>query len=191
MNPVPDEEMARAGVYTLLGAMLGAPCSEEVRGFLASMKEAQTPLPRQRLQREVGTADLEALAHDYHALFVGLGRGEVLPYGSVYLTGFLQERPLAELREDLARLGLETTDDTHEPEDHAGALCEVMSLMASDPAEYSHGTQQAFFAQHVGSWMTAFFDDLVEARESGFYRAVGEFGKAFIALEKQYFAMEV
>jgi TorA maturation chaperone TorD len=134
---------------------------------------------------------MQELAHEYHALFIGLGRGELLPYGSVYLTGFLQEKPLAELRQDLARLGLEVTEETHEPEDHAGALCEVMGLMAGAPTDYSHETQKTFFAQHVGSWMTEFFEDLVKARDSGFYRVVGEFGKTFIALEKKYFAMEV
>ena len=72
-----------------------------------------------------------------------------------------------------------------------GALCEVMGIMAGSPNEFSHETQMAFFSQHMGPWMTEFFDDLIKARESGFYRSVGEFGRAFIAIEKQYFAMEV
>jgi len=188
---VPLEEQARAGVYTLLGALLGAPCTEDVCNFLATIDARDTTLPWQQLQAEITSADLQALAHEYNALFIGLGRGELLPYGSVYLSGFLQEKPLADLRQDLARLGLETTEETHEPEDHAGALCEVMGLMASAPTDYSHETQKTFFTQHLGSWMTEFFEDLVKARDSGFYRVVGEFGKTFIALEKQYFAMEV
>jgi TorA maturation chaperone TorD len=188
---VADEEQARAGVYTLLGALLGAPCTQEVRTFLTTIDAGDTTLPWQQLQTEITNADMQELAHEYHALFIGLGRGELLPYGSVYLTGFLQEKPLAELRQDLTRLGLEVTEETHEPEDHAGALCEVMGLMAGAPTDYSHETQKTFFAQHVGSWMTEFFEDLVKARDSGFYRVVGEFGKTFIALEKKYFAMEV
>jgi TorA maturation chaperone TorD len=188
---VADEEQARAGVYTLLGALLGAPCTQEVRTFLTTIDAGDTTLPWQQLQTEITNAEMQELAHEYHALFIGLGRGELLPYGSVYLTGFLQEKPLADLRQDLARLGLETTEETHEPEDHGGALCEVMGLMAGAPTDYSHETQKTFFAQHVGSWMTEFFEDLVKARDSGFYRVVGEFGKTFIALEKKYFAMEV
>lgn len=188
---VAQEEQARAGVYTLLGALLAAPCTQEVRNFLTTIDAGDTTLPWQQLQTEITNADMQELAHEYHALFIGLGRGELLPYGSVYLTGFLQEKPLADLRQDLTRLGLETTEETHEPEDHAGALCEVMGLMAGAPTDYSHETQKIFFTQHIGSWMTEFFEDLVKARDSGFYQVVGEFGKTFIALEKQYFAMEV
>ncbi len=192
---VSEEEQARAGVYALLGNVLAQPCSEAVRDFLGSISlEGSAPdsqLPWARLQAEITTADLPELAHEYHALFVGLGRGELLPYGSVYLTGFLQEKPLADLRIDLKRLGFEAADDTHEPEDHAGALCEVMGIMAGSPDDFPHDTQKVFFSQHMGSWMTEFFDDLIKARESGFYRAVGEFGRAFIAIEKRYFEMEV
>ena len=72
-----------------------------------------------------------------------------------------------------------------------GALCEVMSTIVGAPNEFSYDTQSDFFAQHMGSWMTEFFDDLIKARESGFYRVVGEFGKAFIEIEKQYFDMEI
>ncbi|MDP6399278.1 MAG: molecular chaperone TorD family protein [Arenicellales bacterium] len=194
-SAVSEEEQARAGVYALLGSVLAKPCSSEVRDFLDSIPldgaGADVQLPWQKLQSEIASADLEELAHEYHALFVGLGRGELLPYGSVYLTGFLQEKPLADLRADLQRLGFEVTDSTHEPEDHAGALCEVMGIMAGSPDEFSHETQKAVFSKHLGSWMTEFFDDLIKAREGGFYRAVGEFGRAFIAIEKQYFAMEV
>ena len=102
---------------------------QEARNFLTTIDAGDTTLPWQQLQTEITNADMQELAHEYHALFIGLGRSELLPYGSVYLTGFLQEKPRADLRQDLARLGLETTDETHEPEDHAGALCEVMGLM--------------------------------------------------------------
>ena len=141
---VSEEEQARAGVYTLLGALLGAPCTNDVRNFLATIDAADAALPWQQLQTELANADLQALVHEYNALFIGLGRGELLPYGSVYLTGFLQEKPLADLRQDLAGLGLETTEETHEPEDHAGALCEVMGLMASAPTDYSTKRRRRF-----------------------------------------------
>jgi TorA maturation chaperone TorD len=191
---VSEEQQARSGTYTLLGALLNSPCSAPVVDLLTSIDISDSSgeaLPWGKLQSGIVGADLDDLAHEYHALFVGLGRGELLPYGSVYLTGFLQEKPLADLRVDLQALGFEVTDSTHEPEDHAGALCEVMGIMAGSPDEFSHETQKAFFSQHMGSWMTEFFDDLIKARESGFYRSVGEFGHAFIAIEKQYFAMEV
>ena len=192
---LPEEELARSGVYALLGALLTAPCSEALRDFIISINDEDgnphSTLSWKNLKDEVSNANLTEAAQDYHDLFIGLGRGELLPYGSVYLSGFLQEKPLAELRIDLGRLGFEAREDTHEPEDHAGALCEVMSIIVGAPNEFSYDTQSNFFAQHMGSWMTEFFDDLIKARESGFYRVVGEFGKAFIEIEKQYFEMEV
>ena len=194
VSVVTEEQHARSGTYTLLGALLNSPCSEPVVNLLTSIDISDSSgeaLPWSKLQSGIVNADLDDLAHEYHALFVGLGRGELLPYGSVYLTGFLQEKPLADLRANLQELGFEVTDNTHEPEDHVGALCEVMGIMAGSPNEFSHETQMAFFSQHMGPWMMEFFDDLIKARESGFYRSVGEFGRAFIAIEKQYFAMEV
>ncbi|MEK9786460.1 MAG: molecular chaperone TorD family protein [Gammaproteobacteria bacterium] len=194
-SPISEDDQARAGVYALLGALLVRPCDEGVRALVMSIAQDGSSnaggLSWDGLKTEIAKANLQDLSHEYHDLFIGLGRGELLPYGSVYLTGFLQEKPLAELRTDLQRLGFETTEGTHEPEDHAGALCEVMSIMSGAPDEFSHETQKVFFEQHMGSWMTAFFDDLIKARESGFYRAVGEFGKAFLQIEKQYFEMEV
>ena len=195
VSQISEEDEARSGVYALLGAVLVRPCSQELRAFIQSIGEdgdaVDGGLPWRELKEQITVADLEALGHDFHDLFVGLGRGELLPYGSVYLTGFLQEKPLAELRVDLRKLGFETSEGTHEPEDHAGALCEVMSIMTGTPDEFSYDTQKAFFETHMGSWMTAFFDDLIKARDSGFYRAVGEFGKSFMQIEKQYFDMEV
>ncbi len=190
MPAVPKEEQARAGVYALVGGLLAAPPSPAIFSFLEQVDDSESTLPWQALKRVALATDAEQFAQDYHTLFIGLGRGELLPYGSVYLTGFLQEQPLADLREDLARLGLERSVEMHEPEDHAGALCEAMSLMVAAPAEYPLATQQAFFERHLGPWMAEFFDDLVTARDSGFYRVVGEFGKAFIEMEKQYFSME-
>ena len=191
---IPEEQQARSGTYTLLGAVLNSPCSEQIVDLLTSIDVTGVSgesLPWNKLQGAIATADLEELAHEHHALFVGLGRGELLPYGSVYLTGFLQEKPLADLRTDLQQLGFEAAEHTHEPEDHAGALCEVMGIMAGSPDDFPHDTQKAFFSRHMGPWMTEFFDDLIKARDSGFYRAVGEFGRAFIAMEKRYFEMEV
>ena len=96
-SAVSEEEQARAGVYALLGSVLAKPCSSEVRDFLDSIPldgaGADVQLPWQKLQSEIASADLEELAHEYHALFVGLGRGELLPYGSVYLTGFCRRSP--------------------------------------------------------------------------------------------------
>ena len=112
----------------------------------------------------------------------------MVPYGSWYLTGFMMEKPLSDLREDLARLGYEREASTVEPEDHVAALCEVISLMIADGTDLSE--QNKFFQSHLVSWVGRFFDDLTQARSAVFYKAVGRFGAAFIALENEYFSMQ-
>jgi TorA maturation chaperone TorD len=135
-------------------------------------------------------AQASDLAAEYHNLFIGLGRGELVPYGSWYLTGFLMEKPLVQLRRDLATLGYQRPTDNCEPEDHAAALCEVMAMLIRD-ATGSLQIQRQFFETHLGSWMETFFRDLQGARNACFYRAVGGLGQTFMTLEKQYLNMLV
>jgi TorA maturation chaperone TorD len=135
-------------------------------------------------------AQASDLAAEYHNLFIGLGRGELVPYGSWYLTGFLMEKPLVRLRRDLATLGYQRPENVHEPEDHAAALCEVMAMLIRD-ATCSPESQRQFFDTHLGSWMETFFTDLQGASNACFYRAVGCLGQTFITLEKQYLNMLV
>ena len=105
------------------------------------------------------------------------------------MTGFLLDRPLRVLRQDLAALGFERQDDVREPEDHAAALCETMSLIIDSSDEISFDTQRKFFNDHIGTWIERFFVDLQEAKAARFYRSVGQFGQQFIEIENQYLAM--
>jgi TorA maturation chaperone TorD len=120
-------------------------------------------------------------------LFIGLGRGEVVPYGSWYATGFLMERPLAELRDDLREIGVERQPGVHEPEDHAGALCDTMALLISGDPPAPLEAQQRFYARHLEPWLPRFFADLQRAASARFYRAVGRLGGHFVAVETQAF----
>jgi TorA maturation chaperone TorD len=129
-------------------------------------------------------ADLE---DEYNNLFIGIGKGEVVPYGSWYLTGFLMEQPLSDLRDDLRALGFERNPETHEPEDHIGAIFEVFSVMISDAASLAE--QQRFSEKHMKPWLTRFFADLGAARSADFYRTVAQFGTAFLELEQRYLLM--
>lgn len=142
------------------------------------------------LRRAAVRAEVEAVDDEYHDLFVGVGRGELIPYGSWYLTGFVMDRPLAVLRSDLAALGFERQDEVKEPEDHAAALLETMALIAASP-EHGIDVQRRFFDRHVVTWMHTFFADLQTADSARFYRAVGQFGEQFIAFEKQYLSIVV
>ena len=129
------------------------------------------------------------LDDEYHLLFIGLGRGELVPYGSWYQTGFLMERPLGVLRNDLARLGYERRPEVREPEDHVAALCEVMSQLALDPA-VSVEEQRDFYRAHHGSWIDRFWADLEAADAAVFYKAVARLGAAFCGLERRDLDME-
>jgi TorA maturation chaperone TorD len=133
----------------------------------------------------------ESLRDEYLALFIGLGRGEVVPYGSWYLTGFLMEQPLARLRGDLRELGIVRQDDVREPEDHAAALCDAMALMISGGEPAPVALQSRFFAHHMEPWMGRFFRDLQQAPSARFYRAVGQLGEQFMEVETRAFGMTI
>jgi TorA maturation chaperone TorD len=190
-----EEDQIRANVYGLLGALLTRPPDKEIIALLreidvdekqqasamaASWKTLNLAAKRRRLNE---------LNDEYHKLFIGVGRGEVVPYGSWYLTGFMMDRPLAQLRQDLINLGLERAEHVKEPEDHAGALCESMSLLLSIDDGITAYVQKRFFDHHIASWMTKFFEDLQTASSADFYKAVGSLGEQFIELEKQYLDM--
>jgi len=134
----------------------------------------------------------EAVAAEYHELFIGLGRGELVPYGSYYLTGFLNEKPLAKLRVDMARLGIARLADVKEPEDHIAALCEMMAglIEGSFGPPQDLAAQRAFFDTHLAAWAERFFADLEGARAATFYTPIGTIGRVFMAIEATAFAME-
>ncbi|HHB11839.1 MAG TPA: molecular chaperone, partial [Chromatiales bacterium] len=130
----------------------------------------------------------QSLDDEYHALFIGVGRGETVPYASWYLTGLLMEKPLALLRRDLARLGIERSPEVCEPEDHAGALCESMALLVDDP-DVVADTERGFFETHIDPWLGRFFEDLSRAPSARFYAPVAVLGQRFLALERRYFSL--
>jgi len=197
MTTVPvDEDGARGNLYALLGRLLsGAPDNE----LLELLREI-SPDPAddsllaaswQMLAVAAARADLEQLRHEYDSLFIGIGRGEVVPYGSWYLTGFLMEQPLAQLRGDLRELGIERQPGVHEPEDHAAALCDTMALLITGEAPAPLEQQQAIFCRHLEPWLARFFRDLQQAPSARFYRAVGQLGEQFIGVESQAFRVAI
>ena len=190
---IEPEDRLRADTYRLLGRLLGRAPDEDTLSLLAnapvSDEESLLGVAWRLLATSASRATAPQVEEEYFSLFVGLGRGELMPYGSWYLTGFLMEQPLAKLRADLARLGFERQDGVKEPEDHAAALCEVMALLAADDDEDSLETQANFFETHIGPWMARFFRDLQEARSARFYRAIGQLGEQFIQTDQRYLEM--
>ena len=152
---VADDDSVRANAYGLLGALLAAPPRQELFHLLASVDpptDEGLGAAWRALRRAAEDADPEAVDDEYHDLFIGVGRGELIPYGSWYRTGFVMDKPLALLRSDLAALGFERRDDVKEPEDHAAALLETMALIAAEP-EHGLEAQRRFFDRHVATWM--------------------------------------
>ena len=188
-NAIDPVDAARAWEYELLAALLSSPPGTALLGEIAALPGDGTPLGRAHaaLAEAASKAETGAVGREYFDLFVGLGRGELLPYASYYLTGFLNERPLARLREDLAALGIERAENIFEPEDHAATLCEVMAGLASVRFSASPELQRSFFEKHVAPWMGRMFTDLERAASARFYRAVGALGRVFIEIEAEAF----
>lgn len=192
-----DEEVARAELYGLLALLFYAPPSPE---WLEQLRVAVTEAPtaggflEEPWQRLVGVARrLEAaqIADEFDALFGGVGKPEVALYGSHYLSGFLNEKPLAQLRGTLAELGLSRDEAMAETEDHVACVCEVMRyLIAGDDAAVANLTQQQrFFADHVQPWVPQLCDALAAHPKADFYAALAVLTQAFVGVEAQGFDM--
>ncbi|MCU7807321.1 MAG: molecular chaperone TorD family protein [Candidatus Thiodiazotropha sp. (ex Semelilucina semeliformis)] len=189
-----DEQIYRSGAYSLLARLLRSPPDSQVMAQVAGFAKVEPvqdemAIAMSMLGLSASTSDPKAVDDEFHALFIGIGRGELVPYGSWYLTGFLMERPLGRLRDDLAGLGFQRQEGVAEPEDHVAALCEVMAILIDE--ESSVQVQSDFFDRHLADWLERFFTDLSEAGSAVFYRAVGRFGAAFVSLEKRYLSMPV
>ncbi len=185
----------RANLYSSLGALFAAPASAEHLAVLKNLPEIQQPesaleMAWSLLRRAASDYTPEQIDDEYHQLFIGLGRGVVVPYGSWHLTGFLMEKPLGALRADLRKLGIERSAGVAESEDHIASLCQAMAaIVVADEIDFD--TERAFFSEHIASWSDDFFRLLDEASCAGFYRAVGNLGKSFTDVEKQYLSMSV
>ena len=141
------------------------------------------------LAEAAGRTSVERVEREYFDLFIGLGRGELLPYGSYYLSGFLHERPLARLRAHLARLGIERAEGETEPEDHAAILCEIMAGLVNGQLPATPGADREVFEQHLLPWIGRFFADLERAEAANFYRSVGVLSRVFIEIETAALAL--
>jgi TorA maturation chaperone TorD len=184
-------DAARAQEYALIGALLLRAPDAALLKSLSELKGDATPLgvAHAALADAAAQASVEAVEREYFNLFIGIGRGELLPYASYYLTGFLQERPLARLRDDLIEIGVTRSEGVVEPEDHAGILCEIMAGLASRRLPAPAGAERTIFEKHMAPWIGRFFADLEQAESADFYRRVGTVGRVFVDIETQAFDM--
>ena len=186
-----DVALARANEYRLLAALLGQAPSQDLLAGIARIAGDSTKLGRAHaaLVEAARNTDADTLSREYFDLFIGVWRAEFLPYASYYLTGFLQERPLAAVRDDMAIIGIARSDSSCEPEDHIAILCEIMAGLASQRFDADLATERRVFERHLKSWAPRFFADLESAASAKFYRNVGSLGRLFLEIEAEGFAM--
>lgn len=188
-------QLVRASVYELLGRLLARepdePTIQSLRDIAdVDASEGQIAMGWQLMKQSAQKHDLQEIREEYFSLFIGVGRGELVPFGSWYMTGFLMEKPVAVLRSDLQMLGIERQGGVVESEDHIAALCDAMALIIRNSDEIPLQTQQAFFNDHIAAWVQRFFTDMQNARAAHFYRSVGFFGESFFDFEAQLLQMQ-
>ena len=187
---IAEEDQWRLLSYRLLARLLAAAPDQAVLDMLQTVNSQTTETNISQAWRSLAQAARETdpalVKQEYHALFIGFTSGEVIPYASSYLTGFLMEKPLARLRQDLLDCSIQRQQSVCEPEDHIAAVLEAMSLLI----ESSDQRQWAFFSRHLQPWSRRLFSDLREAPSASFYQPVAELGAAFIELETMLLSLE-
>ena len=196
VEPGPDivpEDRLRAQIYRLLARFLSSPPTAADLEAGAKLTGDDSELGRAitAFARVCARSQATTVAEEYHDLFIGLVRGELVPYGSYYLTGFLHEKPLAKLRQDMGRLGVEREQDVAEPEDHIASLCEMMAgfIDGSFGRALTLEEQKAFYTAHIGCWAPVLFRDMEVAKVSILYATLASVGRVFLAIEEGAFAM--
>lgn len=186
-----SEEDLRADLYRLICAYLTSTVKKEGLQHASQLTGDASPLGQaiSKFAKAAAATDEAAADDDFHDLFIGLGRGVLVPFASYYLTGFLHEKPLARLRQDMAALGVERDPSVKEPEDHIASVLEMMAGLVDGslvgPIDLER--QRRFFETHVASWTPYFFKDLAETKQSPFYAALGDIGVEFMEIEKRAF----
>jgi TorA maturation chaperone TorD len=191
LGSIDEIDAARADEYALLSVLLARPPDAGLLCRIGRLPRGDSPLgvAHCALAEAARATTAEAVEREYFDLFIGVGRGELLPYGSYYLSGFLNERPLARLRSDLMRLGIERSPGETEPEDHAAVLCEIMAQLARRSLPAPAGAERELFETHLAPWIVQFFVDLEAAESARLYRAVGALGRTFMQIESEAFAL--
>ncbi|MGH8809901.1 MAG: TorD/DmsD family molecular chaperone [Noviherbaspirillum sp.] len=196
--PDSGEEIARADLYGVLEILFYEPPSQALLDTIAksvddAAAEGDGVLQQtwKSLADACGKTDANRVRDEYESLFVGVGKPEVMLYGSWYLSGFMMEKPLAALRDELAQLGLQRDARMPESEDHIAALCEVMRYLiaSNDPLHANLETQRRFFAEHLQPWANAMCDAIAGHPQAHFYRSVAQLAKTFFEVEMQAFDM--
>lgn len=194
---VAEEDRVRADVYGLIANLFYSPVSAALLCTIADTplingEAIRSPLAAawHALQQAARAADPDAVRQEYDSAFITAGRPPVFLYGSVYQAGFLMDKPLARLRDDVAQLGFARKLEVGEPEDHISALCDVMRLLiagADGAAPAALSSQREFFMRHIAPWYERLCAAIEAAEQTDFYKKAAAFSKEFFDLEVQSF----
>jgi len=193
-NSISEEDILRADMYGFLAALFRKEPSDELISTVAALEGDQSPIGGAclTLAHLAKTLDNDLIRHEYVTVFVGVGRGEILPFASYYLTGFLNDKPLANLRADMAAIGIVRADGVKEPEDHISSLFDMMAglIRGSFGRVYSVAEQASFYRKHVEPWAGMLMGDVETAKSAVFFAPAGTIGRAFLDIESQAFSMD-
>jgi TorA maturation chaperone TorD len=187
------EDLLRADMYGFLATLLRGEPSDELLNTVVSIKGDPSAIGSASSVLATLASKLsgDEIRDEYMRLFIGVGRGEILPYASYYLTGFLNDKPLANLRNDMAEFGIERADGVKDPEDHIASLYDIMSGMIrgafGEPMDLA--VQARFFKKHIEPWAPLLMQDIEAAKSAVFYAPVGTIGRAFMDIESAAFDM--
>ena len=190
-----EEDDLRAQLYEFLATLLRIEPTDAVVQQVSQLSGDDSPIGQasSTLAHLAKQMDGSAVRTEYVDLFIGVGRGELLPYCSYYLTGFLNEKPLANLRQDMAAIGIVRAEGVKDPEDHIASLCDMMAglIRGQFSRSFTLAEQASFHKKHLAPWAELFFSDLESAKNAVFYAPVGTIGKAFMDIESKSFDMEL
>ncbi len=194
--PVADilpEDMLRADMYGFLATLFRGEPSDDLLKTVGSIKGDPSAIGSASsvLATLAGKLSGDEVRDEYMRLFIGVGRGEILPYASYYLTGFLNDKPLANLRNDMTELGIERAEGVKDPEDHIASLFDIMGGMIRGAfgAPTDLAAQAKFFKKHIEPWAPLLMQDIEAAKSAVFYAPVGTIGRAFMDIESAAFDM--
>jgi len=195
LNTINNEDQLRADMYSFLANLLRAEPSAELVNQLTKLESDESPIGKsiKTLSKLASSLDLPTIRDEYVRIFIGVGRGEILPFASYYLTGFLKDKPLAKLRNDMKEIGIELAENVKEPEDHIASLFDMMSglILGKFSKKFSIGEQKEFFNKHLASWVDLLMRDIESSRIAVFYSPIGTIGREFMEIERSSFSMDV
>lgn len=190
---VASEDRLRADLYNFLGLMLSGPPDQLLLDQCTGLSGDDSELGKaiSGLARVAKASKPKKVESEFNALFVGLGRGELLPYASYYLTGFLNEKPLATLRTDMAARSMSRAPNVFEPEDNIASLMEMMAgmIVGRFGQTATLDDQKTFYNKHIAPWAGHFYSDLEAAKNSILYASLGAVGREFMDIEREAFRM--